>query len=397
MSSPARVDVGNLEEAIFVKRLSISLHSKIRLDQMTIAISEVYSQMYIELIPRKRVIIKEGDDHDTDKMYVVKYGQFECTKVMNGAERKISVKGTGDYFGDLAMMYTTPRTATIRALEESCVWVLERQTIRKTLREISTASTAEIVTFLDSVPILATLSRGEKLRLADGVEEVSFKAGDTVIKEGEKGELFYIIKEGEAVVTTTKAGPSGKSGERKINHLYRSDYFGERALFTEEPRTATVVAMGSIPLVCLTLKRDVFVQLLGPLQELMAREKIDRDYIELGDITAHAPVQVVNLKLANLKEIHKLGSGAFSTVWLVVDKTNNRQYALKKMKKVELMSCSEHVFCEQQITRMIDHPFMIRQYASFQDTKYLLVSEWTSQSEDPPNQVASLLDLLIVD
>jgi cGMP-dependent protein kinase 2 len=61
----------------------------------------------------------------------------------------------------------------------------------------------------------------------------------------------------------------------QVNHLYKADFFGERALFTSEPRTATVVASGSSPLICLTLKRNVFVEVLGPLQNLMVREKID--------------------------------------------------------------------------------------------------------------------------
>lgn len=65
------------------------------------------------------------------------------------------------------------------------------------------------------------------------------------------------------------------AGWPQVNHLYKADFFGERALFTSEPRTATVVASGMSPLICLTLKRNVFVEVLGPLQNLMVREKID--------------------------------------------------------------------------------------------------------------------------
>jgi hypothetical protein len=57
-----------------------------------------------------------------------------------------------------------------------------------------------------------------------------------IVIEGEAGDKFYIIKEGEAVVFQT--GPDGR--QHKVNHLFRADFFGERALLAQEPRMATV-------------------------------------------------------------------------------------------------------------------------------------------------------------
>ena len=59
-----------------------------------------------------------------------------------------------------------------------------------------------------------------------------------VVIEGEVGDQFYIIKDGEAVVHQT--GPDGR--QHKVNHLFRADFFGERALLKTEPRMATVSA-----------------------------------------------------------------------------------------------------------------------------------------------------------
>lgn len=49
--------------------------------------------------------------------------------------------------------------------------------------------------------------------------------------QGDPGDLFYIIKEGEAVVYQSSA-----QGNRKVNHLFKADFFGERALLCDEPR-----------------------------------------------------------------------------------------------------------------------------------------------------------------
>lgn len=60
-----------------------------------------------------------------------------------------------------------------------------------------------------------------------------------IVVEGEDGDYFYIIKEGEAVVH--QSTPGGQ--RRKVNHLFRADFFGERALLVKEPRIATVSRM----------------------------------------------------------------------------------------------------------------------------------------------------------
>lgn len=64
-------------------------------------------------------------------------------------------------------------------------------------------------------------------------------------------------------------------------------------------------------------------------------------------------------------------ASACAQVYHVRDESTRREYALKKMRKTDLMGCSEHVFCEQHITRLIENPFVVKQYASFQDSKYL--------------------------
>jgi CRP-like cAMP-binding protein len=58
----------------------------------------------------------------------------------------------------------------------------------------------------------------------------------------------------------------GSSPDVEVNKLFRADFFGERALLTDEPRGATVVVVGDTPLRCLTLTREVFTEYLGPLQ-----------------------------------------------------------------------------------------------------------------------------------
>jgi CRP-like cAMP-binding protein len=61
---------------------------------------------------------------------------------------------------------------------------------------------------------------------------VDFKAGQTILRQGEKGERFYIIQEGSLTVSKT-----GSGGQRTVlAKLAEGSYFGERALIKGDVR-----------------------------------------------------------------------------------------------------------------------------------------------------------------
>jgi CRP-like cAMP-binding protein len=102
------------------------------------------------------------------------------------------------------------------------------------------------------VPLFSNLSPRHLKRLADLTEEQRFMAGATVVKEGEVGDTFYVILEGEAKVLH-------RSG-RTANRLYPGDFFGEISLLDGGARTASVVAETLISM--LALRRKDFMKLL---------------------------------------------------------------------------------------------------------------------------------------
>lgn len=86
--------------------------------------------------------------------------------------------------------------------------------------------------------------------------------GRNIIVQGDEGQHFYIIREGE--VKFTKAGQAEEANERRG----KGQYFGELALLSNDKRAVTVTACNSVTLLVIT--RDQFSRLLGSLSTMLA-------------------------------------------------------------------------------------------------------------------------------
>ena len=91
----------------------------------------------------------------------------------------------------------------------------------------------EAVPLLKRVPIFEGLDDRELERIADSMKDRTFRTGDKVTSEGQGGIGFFVIESGEAKVTI---------GGEERRRLGAGDYFGEVALLTDSPRTATITA-----------------------------------------------------------------------------------------------------------------------------------------------------------
>lgn len=81
------------------------------------------------------------------------------------------------------------------------------------------------------VPLFAGLSKKELSQVASIADELDFKAGKTLIREGELGREFFILVEGAAEV---------RRKGKLLAMRQAGDFFGEIALLCDRPRVATV-------------------------------------------------------------------------------------------------------------------------------------------------------------
>ena len=211
-------------------------------------------------------VIKEGEQGDV--VYLVDTGELDCEKTFKKGDNPTYLKTyyAGESFGELALLYNAPRAATIKAKTNCILWALDRGTFNNIVKEAAVKKREKYENSLKNVPILSTIDTYELGQICDAVNSCKAKKGDYIIKQGEKGDKFYILDEGEAYAA--KIFNPGEE-EQNVKDYKKGDYFGELALLRDEPRAASVVAKCDCKLI--TLDRLAFKRLLGPLEKLLQR------------------------------------------------------------------------------------------------------------------------------
>lgn len=137
--------------------------------------------------------------------------------------------------------------------------------------------------FLNGVELFKNLDRYERLSLLGGFKTVWFEKGDIIVREGDIGDLFYIVEEGHVECLQSHKQNSMESSERVIRKLTSGDHFGELALINNEKRTLTV-RCGSDHVKLLTLERKTFNRILGQIDKFLNRDYSDLISFERTDI-----------------------------------------------------------------------------------------------------------------
>lgn len=208
-------------------------------------------------------IIKQGDDGDY--LFVVEQGKLECYKQIDGEDKVVKVCEPGDVFGELALLYNTQRAANVRTTGNCILWQLDRATFNAIVKDAAAAKRTRYEQFLKSVTLLKDMNAYELSQVADALKPEIYSDKQQIISQGETGDKFYIVEEG---------APVAIKDDTQVMEYKAGEYFGELALLMDQPRLATVKAVGCCKV--LSLDRRSFKRLLGPLDEIMRRAGVDR-------------------------------------------------------------------------------------------------------------------------
>lgn len=318
-------------------------------------------------------VIRQGESGE--KFYIIEQGSVDIfVKGNSGEAQKVgNPLSSGASFGELALMYNTPRAASIKSSTNVRLWSIDRTTYRQIVVYYKHMRNKEYVEFLRNVEIkgakLGTLMNDDELgKMTATLERENYDVGDAIVRQGNTGDHFYIIANGDVGVFKSKDG----GPDEKVVTLTTGGYFGEKALLSEDTRQASCIAESKVT--CLTLSREDFIDMMGTIDEMMNKGKTSDVTEDL--LNADAPSAdkfSLNVKLEDLDVTSTLGCGAFGRVKLCKDPKNDSYYALKCQSKAAIVESGleEHVLNEMRVMKKVDHPLIAKLYIALQDDRYI--------------------------
>lgn len=345
------------ERALIEKALQAneSLHTTIPLTKTRLA--KIIDLMWKETVAQGTDIIKQGD-MDAHYFYVVQEGSFVVTVTETGkAPKVVAVRQAGTSFGEIALLYLSPRAATVKAKIKSVVWVIDRPNFQQLImKEDCPVKLKEYVACLSSIAVFSPLLADEKEAIARALLDREYNKDDVIINQGEVGACMFILYEGEVSVFKDDV----RQAVVQASGYSTAKVFGEQALITNEVRAATLRVI-SAKAKLLALDRESFIYLLGPLEDLMKREP---------DV---APRKYGIIQRKDLVSAGLLGCGGFGSVELVQHNKTEETYALKAVSKGYIVECGmeENIINEKNVLMTCDSPFIITLFETYNGSQSL--------------------------
>jgi len=196
---------------------------------------------------------------ESDCLYLIGMGAVRLKiQLATGGKRVFSRLSDGDFFGEHAFMSRSTHTDVAVAETDVSLLVIDRETfdvwVKKHAKIQDTVESFYRQRVLDRIlamtPVFEAVPADARMALARKFNMRSFVAGDVVVEEGKPGDSFFLIRSGHVEVSTSDI----KHAEQKIalSVMGEGAFFGEVALLTDKPRTATVVAKDDLELMELT-------------------------------------------------------------------------------------------------------------------------------------------------
>ena len=204
---------------------------------------KVLNKMKLRRFEPGDYVCRDGDGGDS--ILLISDGRVQVVK----SGKKITELSTGTFLGEFGFFQDKKRHADVIALEPSDLLEITKGEFEEIIEEFP--NVADVLVRIYKIRVLdlmlamtdlfERLNTEVRLTLVDRFELVSFKKGNLIIEEGDKGDSMFIIKDGRVEVFTTN------NNERlSLAVLKEGDYFGEGALVTGKPRTASVLALENI-------------------------------------------------------------------------------------------------------------------------------------------------------
>ncbi|CCI44019.1 unnamed protein product [Albugo candida] len=206
-----------------------------------------------------RVLTLTEEVPDDDELPYDRFG--DCVHSYNATSRFHPT------FGELSLIYSKPRAATVIALTDGILWGLDRHAFRSVLMQ--GRPLCDVVHRLRQIRLLRPLTIAQTSLIAEELKPIRFEAGQVILHEGMLENGFYLI-------TSGKVECRFRINEQAAMTLKSFDYFGEVSLVKKRSisqRTVTAVEATE----CLFIDKDGLEQAVGKLSTILEKDRARRN------------------------------------------------------------------------------------------------------------------------
>ena len=210
-------------------------------------LEEFVDALRLVRVPAQSVIYEEGSPGE--ELYLIGMGRVRLElKTPDGKRRVFAHLVEGDFFGERAFLARRPHEDAAVAETDCDLLVIDRKTFDAWVaRHPQIAGVVEdfyrrrvLARLLALTPLFAGVPPEARIDLAKRFRLRVFPEGAEIVREGERGTSFFLVRSGVVEVWTSDLRDRTK--KVKLGELGEGDFFGEVALLTDKPRTATVRA-----------------------------------------------------------------------------------------------------------------------------------------------------------
>jgi len=296
----------------------------------------------------------------------------------------------GDSFGELALMYDEPRSATVTAKVPTQLWVLPRNVFKEMCRASAKQLTLDISNTLSTIPFLRERLAEHAFALAASlVDVISFAQSENICDKGEDEGSLFVIYEGECEYM----GDGNAELEGKA--LKKGDFIGQTTMLKEAKAEETVFVRSDLAKVLVMSRESLDICIEASARGLNSESQWQTVTSESAKSKFRRGVRKVltNIKLRNMFRrsndmditaghdiqqcdvVGPLGEGSFGLVLLLRNKETKKEYAIKALSKQHLKDENQEdmVKHERNIMLVLNSHFIIRLYQAYEDSTFLFL------------------------
>jgi cAMP-dependent protein kinase regulator len=235
------------------------------------AFIQLMEQMKMRSVLPEEAIIREGEVDDS--MFIISSGRVKITKTSEaGTEIVLARLSDGAFFGEIALLSESPRTASVIAEEETLLFQVSRDILAQVVKNFPSVANILLKFYrqrllsnlMATSAIFRPLDTDQRKTLIEKFKSREVPANEKLLEEGQAGDGLYMLLSGRAEVSKKV------DNQRKVlAHLKTGDVFGEMSLLSDQPVTATIKTLRKS--IVLKLPKRTFTEIVATHPQLLAK------------------------------------------------------------------------------------------------------------------------------